>query len=189
MNYVYRIGPWGFGILAALIVAVFGLAAWASLGTGGITVGPSAQRIPQDFRSGWELLRGRQTSNETALTDMDDPPADALAVYPLARFVDLAACAIATAKTATVELYGWPPDPTTGTGSTQNDTDGNAAGWLIGTYTLVSTARTQTSTDAGEADTVYQSNIEAVDLAGAAWIAARITSVGGSEIEVNVRWR
>jgi hypothetical protein len=176
--------------LAALLLGLV-MSEWlpADLGTGGITVGSRSQSIPRDFRSGWELLRTRAAEDETALTDMDDPPADAVAVYPLARFVDLAGNAIAAGVTLSVELYGWPPDPGTGTGTTQNDTDGNAAGWLIGTYSLVSTARTQTSTDAGEADTVYQTNIEPVDLAGAAWVAARITSVGGSEAEVNVRWR
>lgn len=189
MNYLTRITPWGAGILAAICAALLGLAAWASLGTGGISVGPQSAAIPRDFRSGWELLRARADANETAITDMDDPPEDAVMVMGLARFVDLAACAIASGVSATVELYGWPPDPGTGTGTAQNDTDGNAAGWLIGTYTLMTTSRTQTSCDPNENDTVYQSTVESVDLAGAAWIAARITSVGGSEAEVNVRWR
>lgn len=147
----------------------------------------------QDARVGWRLLRIRKASNETTITDLNDAPADKVAVPLGCRFALVRGLCDTASKACTVELYGWPVDPGTGTGATQNDSDGNAAGWLIGSYTLTSTAKTADSLDdTAEAGTFPAdrkvTNIESVDLAGAAYIATRSTNVAADAIETVVRF-
>lgn len=152
-----------------------------------------ASTLLQDARSGWRLLRIRVAANETALTDLNDAVADAVAVPMGCRFALVRGLCDTAAKACTVELYAYPVDPGTGTGTTQNDGDGNAAGWLVGSYTLTSTAKKADSLDdTAEAGTFpadrYVTNIEAVDLQGAAYIATRSTNVAADAIETVVRF-
>lgn len=175
--------------LAALLVALLPSSS-ADLGTGGVLrMAGDPYRVweaRRDERRGWELLRARQAANETAITAMDDAPSDARTLPIDCRFLMIEGLVAATSKTITVELYAWPPDPGTGTAASENDTDGEAAGWLVGTYTLSSSARQQTGVAAGTADQ-YQTEVIKVDLAGAHKFAARITSVGGSTAELIYR--
>lgn len=142
----------------------------------------------QDARLGWVMVRTQQTSNESALVDLNDKPADAIAVPVDRRFMLLRGLAESTSTAFTVDLYAWPVDPGTGTAATQNDGDGEAAGWLVGTYTLTSTAKTADLISNVATVDQYITNIEAIDLQGAAYVATRTTNVSGDKLETVARF-
>lgn len=162
----------------------------ADLGTGGVVrLGGDSYRVwevRRDERRGWEMLRARQAANETGLTAMDDAPADVRTLPMDCRFLMIQGLVAETATPITVELYAYPPDPGTGTAAAENDYDGEAAGWLVGEYSLTSSARQQTGVAEGTAGQ-YQTEVIRVDLAGGHRFAARITSVGGSTAELVCR--
>jgi hypothetical protein len=140
-------------------------------------------------REGWRLLRTQKNSNESALTAMNDRPTDAIAVPPNRRYASVMGLAAASSKALTVDVYGWPNDPGTDTTTAEkNDSDGEGCGVLLSTLTLTSIARQATSVETAATTGQYQTNHEAVDTIGMAWIAARITNVASSAAEIVCRF-
>lgn len=153
------------------------------LGTGGIA-GSSKDGVPGvqlvNVRRGWQSLR-RAAENEAAVTDLTDPPADAIYLPDDGTYVDLQVRS-ATAGEVTFQLMMWPIDPgtdATGADLTKNLSDGAGAGW---SETVTLTTATHKAPQIGGTSPAAEAFLCAPTqkaLRGAYRMAARITTASG----------
>lgn len=149
------------------------------LGTGGLTGrAGEVQAVQQvDPGRGWQLCTSFATA-QAALTNLTDAASDVVVLPPEGRNIDVR-CLLDTngaGAVATVEVYLWPLDPgTDSTDDTKNDSDGNAAGETVRSYTFTGST-TKGQTRIGTTAVGYQSDVISLDRKGYAKMAARVTT-------------
>ncbi len=132
-----------------------------------------------DPRHPWVSLKARIAVAESALVDMQTLPTDAVKIPPYCKYVGVMALALAQPKGIVVSIYGFPPNA------------GNAAmnqGQIIASaVTLTTTARKGISIANGTTIDQYQSQEEVYDIRGYLYVAAKVTNVDGTTVELAVR--
>ncbi len=152
----------------------------AGLGTAGILNGSgkgAVGTIACDAGRGWQSC-GVVTSADTAIVDVNDVPGTRVCTLPPdGQNVAIRALANGNSGTVTAKIYGFPYDPGTGTKAEQNQSDGNAAGELIGALTFTMTASTADSPSTAATADRFISDTQVVDRRGYHFLVGYITAV------------
>ncbi len=146
------------------------------LGRAGIGNAQGQQVAEFDVCRGWQSINPVIATTST-LTNMDNPPADAVQLPNEGRNIQLRMLGKQTAGTVACDIFLWPNDPGVRASATDlelDKTEGNAAGQYVETDTFTTTARTATSPSVA-ASTFYVSDEVIVDRRGMAFFAIRPT--------------